>query len=322
MKMNLNQSCKLFFAALFAAQHFLAVAQTTNALAPADYPKFIADRNIFDPDREPNVPYVPRPRQVYNTPPIVRQPDSFSLVGIIGYGEGQMPGVHAFFNGTSLEYQKAAQLGDSIATFKVAGIAADSVTLVSGTNTMVLEIGEQLHDDGNGHWVFANGTTVRYNNAGGYGYRRNSGRGGFGGRRRNFNNGNFGNGNYNAGNFNRFRNNFAATAGASDNSQTADQGMNSQNDNAAPDDNAGQDNMAPDDNNAQDNNMAPDDNNAQDNNMAGQDDNNAPDAGTQDNTPASETDGSPAPSAGPTDSNMTLQELQQQRVAELQQIGH
>jgi hypothetical protein len=272
--MNLNRSYKIVLAALFAAQYFLAVAQTTNAVAPADFPKFIADRNIFDPDREPNVPYVPRPRQVYNTSPIVRQPDSFSLVGIIGYGEGQMAGVHAFFNGTSLEYQKTAQLGDSIATFKVAGIAADSVTLVSGTNTMVLEIGEQLHDDGSGHWVFANGTTMRYNNSHGYG--RNSGRGGFGGRRRNFSNGN-----YNAGNLNRFRNNFATSAGASDNSQVADQGMNSQNDNAAPDDNSTQDNMAPDDNNVQDSNMA-----AQDDNN----DNNAPDAGTQDNTPTPETD--------------------------------
>ena len=35
------------------------------------------------------------------------------------------------------------------------------MTLVSGTNTMVLGIGEQLHDGGGGQWVFANGTTVQ-----------------------------------------------------------------------------------------------------------------------------------------------------------------
>jgi hypothetical protein len=311
----MNRSNKIILAAWLAAANFTAVAQLTNAVAPADLPKFIATHNIFDPDREPNVPYVPRQRTSYVSP-VVRQADSFSLVGIIGYGEGRLAGVYAFFNGTSLDYQKAAQIGDSIATFKVAGIAADSVTLVSGTNTLVLGIGEQLHNDGIGHWLFANGTTMRYNNTGGYG--RNSGRGGFGGRRRNNNfgnggNGNFNNGNYNARNYNRFRNNFAPTAGASDNSQMADQGMDSQNDNAAPDDNAAQDNMAPDDGDTQDNNMA-----AQDDNN----DNNAPDTGTQDNTPVTQTDQPPAPSADSTDSNTALQELQQRRAAELQQIGH
>jgi hypothetical protein len=318
----MNRSNKIILAALLAAANFTAVAQLTNAVAPADLPKFIATHNIFDPDREPNVPWfrqTPRPNY---TAPVVRQADSFSLVGIIGYGEGRLAGVYAFFNGTSLDYQKSAQLGDSIATFKVAGIAADSVTLVSGTNTLVLGIGEQLHNDGIGHWLFANGTAVRYNNNG-RAYGRNSGRGGFGGRRRNnnfgnggngnFNNNNFGNGNYNAGNFNRFRNNFAPTAGASDNSQMADQGMNSQNDNAAPDDNAAQDNMAPDDSDAQDNNMA-----AQDDNN----DNNVPDAGAQDNTPVTQTDQPPVPSADSTDPNTVLQQLQQQSAAELQQTGH
>jgi hypothetical protein len=222
--MNLNRSYKIVLAALLAAQNFVAVGQNTNALGTADFPKFIAARNIFDPDREPNVPYAPRPRTTY-TAPVVRQVDSFSLVGIIGYGEGRLAGVHAFFNGSSLQYQKAAQLNDSIAGFKVAGIAADSVTLVSGTNRMVLEIGEQLHNDGIGHWLFANGTTVRYNSASGYG--RNSGRGGFGGRRRNnnygnYNNDTFNNGNNGNGNFNRGRSNFVPSLATSDNSQAQD----------------------------------------------------------------------------------------------------
>ena len=51
---------------------------------------------------------------------MVRQADSFSLVGIIGYGEGRLAGVYAFFDGSSSQYQKTAQLNDSIATFKVA----------------------------------------------------------------------------------------------------------------------------------------------------------------------------------------------------------
>ena len=182
--MKLNRFHKIVLAALIAAQNFLAVAQTTNTLAPSGYAKFIADRNIFDPTRVPNVPsHRPPPRPVPTEP---RQPDSFSLVGIIGYGEGRLAGVHVFFDGSSSQYQKEAQLNGTIANFKVAGISADSVTLVSGTNTMVLEIGEQLHDDTNGDWFLANGTTVRYNANGGnrygnngYGYGRNSNGGGF-----------------------------------------------------------------------------------------------------------------------------------------------
>jgi hypothetical protein len=292
----MNLPYKIILAALLAAQNFLAVAQTTNALAPADYPKFITQRNIFDPNREPNVPYVKRIKPTY-VAPVVRQADSFSLVGIIGYGEGRLAGAYAFFNGSSSQYQKTAQLNDSIATFKVAGIAADSVTLVSGTNTMVLGIGEQLHDGGGGQWVFANGTTVSYNNGNG-----RNGRNGFGfgngGRRRNNNLGNNNGGNFNSGNFNRGRNNFAGSVAASDNSQADDQNVNSQDDSNAPDDNATPGIMAPSDNN----NNAPD-----------------TDADTQDNTTTQQNDQSPDDSG---DSNDPLAALKAARAAELQQIGH
>lgn len=295
--MNLNRPCKIVLVALLVAQHFLAGAQTTNALAPADYPKFIAQRNIFDPNRYPFVPGAP-PRPVVTRPQPARQPDSFSLVGIIGYGEGRLAGVYAFFNGSSSQYQKTAQLNDSIAGFKVADISANSVTLVSGTNKFVLQIGEQLQDDGSGHWVFANGTTSRYSNGGNYTYssggRYSNRGGGFGNgnrRRNNFGNGNNGNynnsGGFNNRNFSTGGNNFAGSAATSDNSQADDQSMNSQNDNAAPDDN-----IAPD------NNMAPPDDNA------------ATDAGAQDTT------------APPTDSNDPLAALKAARAAELQQIGH
>jgi hypothetical protein len=307
--MNLNKFHKIILAAVLAAQNFPAVAQTNSAAAPVDYStfsKFITQRNIFDPDRQPNVPYVFRPRTTI-TPQAVKQADSFSLVGIIGYDEGRLAGVYAFFDGSNPDYRKAAQLNDSIAGFKVAGIASDSVTLVSGTNTMVLEIGEQLHDGGGGHWLFANGTTVRYNNGGGYGRGRNySGRGGFGngGRRRNNNSGNYNGGNFGNNNFNRAGNNFAAQAAASGDSQAGDQNMNFQDNNNMPDDNA-----------------APDDNTAPEN-MAPPDDNNAPDAGTQDNPAVQQTDQPSAPPADSSDPSTTLQRLQQQRAQELQQTGH
>jgi hypothetical protein len=282
--MKPNRLYKIVFAALFAAQSFLAAAQTNSADAPVDYStftKFIAQRNIFDPNRLPNVPTVYRPRPIVTTR--FNQVDSFSLVGVIGYGEGQLAGVYAFFDGSNLQYQKSAQVNDSIATFKVSAITADSVTLVSGTNTITLGIGEQLHDGGGGHWVFANGTTVSYNNLGGFGNGRN--RNGFGngngGRRRN--NGNFnnnGNNGNNNGNFGRRRNNLAP----GDNSQP------------------------------QDPNMIPDDNAAQDNNGAVPQDNNAPD-----NTAAPQAE---QPPASPGDLTDPIAKLKAARAAELQQIGH
>jgi hypothetical protein len=272
--MNLNHSSKLILLVLLAAQNFPAVAQNTNALAPADYPKFIAQRNIFDPDRYPYVPgSPPRPRPVVNSPP--RQTDSFSLVGIIGYGEGRQAGVYAFFDGSSLQYRKSAQVNDGIAGFKVADIAANSVTLASGTNTLVLGIGEQLHDDGSGRWVFANGTTSNYSSGGyAFGNSRYSGRSGY---RRNNNFGNYNNGN-SAGNFNngnfRGRNNFPPSS-ATDASQITDPNQNPQDDNSLPNANIivipSDDTMPPD-------------------NMGSPDDNTPPDTGAPDNTAAPQTE--------------------------------
>jgi hypothetical protein len=259
--MNPNRSCKIVLAALLAAQSFWATAQTNNAAAPVDYSTFstfIAQRNIFDPNRVPNVPWVPRTSRPAIITPQVRQPDSFSLVGIIGYGEGRLAGAYAFFDGTNPQYHRTVQINGSIANFKVADIAADSVTLMTDTNNRtVLRIGEQLHDDGSGHWLTANGNGVRYDNVNG----RFGNRNGNGGRRqRNNNFGGFNQGNNNAGNFNnnngnfnRRRNNFGGTASTSDNSQAQDPNMNSQGGNTAPDDNTPPDNMAPlDDNTAPD----------------------------------------------------------------------
>jgi hypothetical protein len=291
--MKLNRFYKIVLAALFSAQNFPAVAQTNDTSAPVDYStfsKFIAQRNIFDPNRLPNVPY--NPRRTIITPRVLNQADSFSLVGVIGYGEGQLAGVYAFFDGSNFQYQKSAQLNDSIAIFKISAITADSVTLLYGTNTLVLGIGEQLHDAGGGHWVFANGTTVGYNSLSGYSSGRNN-RSGFGngGRRRNnnFGNGNNGNGNFNNGNLGRRRNNFGTAASPLDNSQ------------------------------AQDPNMVPDDNAAPDNNGAVPEDNAAPDAGAQDNTAVPQAEQSAAPSG---DLGDPLTILKQKRQAELQQTGH
>src|SRR5471032_2202363 len=193
--MNLNRSYKIVFAALFAAQNLWAAAPASNAAVPPDYSTLatnIARGNIFDPNRLPNVPCVPRQRGTF-TPAQAGLVNSFSLVGVIGYSEGSMAGTYAFFDGSGQQYRKTVQLNGSIATFKVTEITADSVTLVSDTNKMVLGIGEQLRDGGGGRWLSVNGPSARYSSYNG----RNSGRtlfgsgngNGNGGRRNN----NFGN---------------------------------------------------------------------------------------------------------------------------------
>jgi hypothetical protein len=231
--MNLNRSYKIALVALLAAKSFLVGAQTNSAAAPLDYSsfsKFIADRNIFDPNRVPHVPYTP----THVAPTLAaRQPDSFSLVGIIGYGEGRLAGVYAFFDGSSVEFRKTAQLNDSIAIFKVSAIGPDSVTLVSDTNITVLKIGQQMRDAGGGHWLSASQASARYVNSSA----RNSGRTGTTGsnRRRN-----------NAGNFNRNGNGFAP----SDNSQAEDPNMIIQDDTVVPDDTTTPNDTVPPDNTA------------------------------------------------------------------------
>jgi len=145
-------------AMLVMAQMFTAYAQPTSG--PVNYStfsKFISDRNIFNPNRrarDPNVAYRPRTRTV------VRR-NSFGLAGMISYDEGENAGIHAFFDGTSADYRKVLQPGGTIAIFKVGAIMPDSVTLLSDTNTIVLKIGQQMRDDGQGHWSLSP-ETVNY----------------------------------------------------------------------------------------------------------------------------------------------------------------
>lgn len=269
--MKLNQSCKIVLVALLAAQNIWAAAPTNSAAAaaapaaapaPVDYSTFatfIADRNIFDPNRIQHRPWVqqtnPPPR-----PPQRPQPASLSLVGIVGYSEGKLAGAYAFFDGTSQQYRKTVKLNGDIAVFKVSDIAADSVTLTTGTNShTVLKLGEQLHDSGGGHWVTENGTDVRYNTSANSrfnsrsGYQNGNNRGGRQ-RNNNFGGGNQGNYNYNnAGGFTQGRNNFNG-------GQTFDNSQTQQDPNAgAQDFNVAPGGMTPQDFNAQQIFIAPPD---------------------------------------------------------------
>jgi hypothetical protein len=145
-----SRFCPLI-AMLVLAQGFLASAQPTNASARTDYSsfsRFIADRNIFNPDRYALGPRNSRQRRT----PTVRR-NSFSLTGLMSYGGGETPGIYAFFDGTSSDYRKVLARDAMIAVFKVAAIDEDSVTLLLDTNKTVMKVGMRMLDEGGGHWV-------------------------------------------------------------------------------------------------------------------------------------------------------------------------
>ena len=142
---------------------------------PEAFPKFISDRNIFNPARYARNPTAVR---VPRTTSIRRK--SFGLTGIIKYDLGETPGIHAFFDGTSAEYRKACETGGTVAVFKIVDLTMDAVTLAqdSTSNTFVLKIGQQMADDGRGRWSLS-AQTVSYASSSSGDSFRNSRRGNF-----------------------------------------------------------------------------------------------------------------------------------------------
>ena len=127
-------------------------AETNTPARPASYAAFqvVSDRNIFNPNRYARAkprPYAPRSSR--------RTPPSFTLAGIMSYGQGATPGTYAFFDGTSGELRKVLQQDGTIADFKVAAITPDSVTLQRETNQTVLSVGMQMRQQSAGQWLLA-----------------------------------------------------------------------------------------------------------------------------------------------------------------------
>ena len=130
----------------------LAAGQSNGVPGAADYAKFstfIADRNIFDPNRVPHhyTPgyHPPRPRARAEAPDTM-------LVGTMSYAKGMF----AFFSGNSPELQKVLQAGQSIAGYTVAAIVPGGVRLESADkkDEIELKVGDGLRQE-DGKWVFA-----------------------------------------------------------------------------------------------------------------------------------------------------------------------
>jgi hypothetical protein len=120
-----------------------SISGTNGGPSSLDYAAFrlVADRNIFDPNRSP------RTSRPSGAAP--KTSDSFTLVGTMSYEKGDF----AFFDGTSADYKKAVRTNDTIAGYKVAAIATDSVKLAQNTNVLELAVGAQLRRRDDGTWA-------------------------------------------------------------------------------------------------------------------------------------------------------------------------
>ncbi len=124
---------------------------TNNGPASLDYSAFriVADRNIFDPNRQAHNPGVRvQPKTI----------DAFTLVGTLSYEKGDF----AFFDGTSSDYKKVLKAADSIGGYKVLSVLPDAVKLAHDhdTNELVLAVGTQLRRQEDGTWIQATTPTA------------------------------------------------------------------------------------------------------------------------------------------------------------------
>jgi len=128
-------------AIVLLATAFSAAAQSTNGMDFVSF-QIISQRNIFDPNRVAH-------SRSNSSRAAGRVVDSFSFLGTMSYEKGDF----AFFDGTSPDLRKVLELNGDIAGFKVIALAPKSVTLLSGTNEMVLPVGTQVRRDDDGQWV-------------------------------------------------------------------------------------------------------------------------------------------------------------------------
>lgn len=119
-----------------------------NASNRLDFSRFklIADRNIFDPNRYPQMSRQPR-RDTRRTPTV----EAFSLVGIMIYSKGPF----AFFDGSSSQYRKVLKPADKIAGYEITNVTPDKVQLVADGKSIDLKVGMQMRREDEGPWVLS-----------------------------------------------------------------------------------------------------------------------------------------------------------------------
>ena len=135
-----------------------AAQGNTNSPPVPDY-RFIAQRNIFNPNR-----YATSDEHPQFSPQVVARAPGFALVGTMIYDKGAF----AFFDGTESQYKKVIKNSGSIADYQVAEINAKYVTLQANTNRVTLPVGMQMKRIGES-WELVAGTDLPFVSSGGGG---------------------------------------------------------------------------------------------------------------------------------------------------------
>lgn len=148
---------KLFLALALALAGEGAFAQTNkNIPGPTDYAafsRFVTERNIFDPSRQPHY-YSSTQRTTRRT--TTRRGSSsapaFTLVGTMSYEKGMF----VFFSGNNEELKKALLVSGKIAGYTVTEIEYGRATLESADKKQKLEltVGDVMRQE-NGSWQLA-----------------------------------------------------------------------------------------------------------------------------------------------------------------------
>ena len=132
-----------------------AFTQTDNGVPrAADYAafsRFVTDRNIFDPSRQPHSPSS-RPRTRTTRTRASLSAPAFTLVGTMGYQKG----LFAFFSGNNDDIKKVLPVAGKIADYNVTQIVQGRVTLeaTNKSEKFELKIGDVMRQE-NGKWALA-----------------------------------------------------------------------------------------------------------------------------------------------------------------------
>jgi hypothetical protein len=127
-----------------------AFAQSNNVPGAADYAsfsKFVTDRNIFDPNRQPH--YTSNRTRTRTRTRVNNSAPQFSLVGTMAYEKGMF----AFFNGNNDELKQALSTDGKIAGYTVTDVSKGRTVIESADKKQKIElhIGDVMRQE-NGKW--------------------------------------------------------------------------------------------------------------------------------------------------------------------------
>jgi len=151
----MNISRTKIILALALASGGVAFAQTDSGIPrPADYAsfsRFVTDRNIFDPNRQPHSSSTRPHTRTTRTRASLSAP-AFTLVGTMGYQKG----LFAFFSGNNDDIKKVLPVAGKIADYNVTQIVQGRVTLeaTNKSEKFELKIGDVMRQE-NGKWALA-----------------------------------------------------------------------------------------------------------------------------------------------------------------------